>query len=194
MSQYIRVYRFLFGPGYTLRSVGDLIGSAVGAVTSAFGRTGDVVAVAGDYEASQVDNDSSVPGATVADALDALLSSGSEVLDITRDAAATIHSLRAVKLASDGIREVDITDAADLGAAIGLSLVAGSTSDPIDVRQKGLVEDSGLSLTAGLNVWIGSGGALTQTPPTGVAWSQVIGWAVDTHKIYITLSVPLALG
>jgi len=41
-------------------------------VTSVFGRVGDIVAVAGDYDASQVDNDSGVAGATVADALDTL--------------------------------------------------------------------------------------------------------------------------
>lgn len=43
-----------------------------GAVDSVFGRTGAVIAVASDYDASQIDNDSSVTGATVAAALDQL--------------------------------------------------------------------------------------------------------------------------
>lgn len=42
-------------------------------VTSVFGRVGAVVAQLNDYVASLVGNDSSVPGATVADALEALL-------------------------------------------------------------------------------------------------------------------------
>lgn len=42
-------------------------------VSSVFGRQGAVIAVLGDYAASLVTNDSSVPGATVADALDNLL-------------------------------------------------------------------------------------------------------------------------
>ena len=42
------------------------------AVSSVFGRVGAVVAVLGDYAASLVDNDSTVAGATVADALDTL--------------------------------------------------------------------------------------------------------------------------
>lgn len=42
------------------------------AVASVFGRTGAVVAAASDYDASQVDNDSGVTGATVAAALDQL--------------------------------------------------------------------------------------------------------------------------
>lgn len=47
-------------------------GGAGGAVTSVFTRTGDVVAAVGDYAASQVTNDSSVPGAQVNNAIDNL--------------------------------------------------------------------------------------------------------------------------
>jgi hypothetical protein len=47
-------------------------GGGGGAVASVFGRTGAVVAVAGDYAAGEVDNDSGVSGTTVKDALDAL--------------------------------------------------------------------------------------------------------------------------
>lgn len=50
---------------------------AVGPVSSVFGRVGAVTAATSDYDASQVDNDSSVSGATVADALNALSSSSS---------------------------------------------------------------------------------------------------------------------
>jgi hypothetical protein len=44
------------------------------AVASVFGRTGAVAAAASDYDASQVDNDSGVSGATVKDALNTLSS------------------------------------------------------------------------------------------------------------------------
>jgi len=44
-------------------------------VNSVFTRTGDVVALLSDYDASQVDNDSTVVGATVKDALETLESS-----------------------------------------------------------------------------------------------------------------------
>lgn len=50
----------------------EISASGGGAVDSVFTRTGPVVAAAGDYDASQVDNDSSVAGATVAAALDNL--------------------------------------------------------------------------------------------------------------------------
>ena len=49
-------------------------GGGGGAVASVFGRTGAVAAAASDYDASQVDNDSGVAGATVKDALNTLAS------------------------------------------------------------------------------------------------------------------------
>lgn len=45
-------------------------------VTSVFGRIGAVIATLGDYAASLISNDSSVPGATVKDALNNLLGGG----------------------------------------------------------------------------------------------------------------------
>lgn len=57
------------------------ISSGGDAVLSVFGRTGVVVAVSGDYSATLVTNDSSVSGATVAAALDALLALTGTVAD-----------------------------------------------------------------------------------------------------------------
>ncbi len=47
-------------------------GAQVNTVTLVYGRAGAVVSAASDYDASQVDNDSAVAGATVAEALDQL--------------------------------------------------------------------------------------------------------------------------
>ncbi len=60
-------------------------GGGGGAVASVFGRTGAVAAAASDYDASQVDNDSGVSGATVKDALDALASDVSGKQDSDAD-------------------------------------------------------------------------------------------------------------
>ncbi len=51
-----------------------------GGVSSVFGRSGVVVAALHDYDASQVDNDSTVPGATVKDALENLALETNETL------------------------------------------------------------------------------------------------------------------
>lgn len=50
-------------------------------VPSVFGRTGAILAVASDYDASEVDNDSGVAGATVKDALDTLAGQAAGLLD-----------------------------------------------------------------------------------------------------------------
>lgn len=58
-----------------LRYVQDLknyLDELVNVVVSVFGRAGAVVAATGDYDASQVDNDSQVAGASVKDALNTL--------------------------------------------------------------------------------------------------------------------------
>lgn len=61
-----------------------------GGVTSVFSRQGDVVAVTGDYAASNITNDSTVIGATVMEALDTLesgkLEAGDNVSDLVNDA------------------------------------------------------------------------------------------------------------
>ena len=51
------------------------------AVDSVFGRTGDVVAVASDYNASQVDNDSALPWTFVSDALNETIANDTVVDD-----------------------------------------------------------------------------------------------------------------
>jgi len=56
--------------------------AGAGAVTSVFARTGAVVAAASDYDASQIDNDSGVTGATVAAALDTLDAASAPVTDV----------------------------------------------------------------------------------------------------------------
>ena len=51
-------------------------------VDSVFGRIGPIIAVASDYDASQVDNDSGVAGATVAAALDTLAAGGGDIIEL----------------------------------------------------------------------------------------------------------------
>lgn len=68
-------------------------------VTSAFGRSGpDVLAVSGDYAASQVTNDSGVDGATVADAYDTLAAETLLKVEIGADLGGTTASPQVIKL------------------------------------------------------------------------------------------------
>lgn len=57
-------------------------GGGGGAVSSVFGRVGAVVAATGDYDGDQVDNVSTVPGASLSDALDYLLANAGAVASV----------------------------------------------------------------------------------------------------------------
>ncbi len=71
-------------------------------VVSVFGRTGAVAATASDYDASQIDNDSGVSGATVKDALDTLAGGVSGKQDADADLTALAGIAAAGLLARTG--------------------------------------------------------------------------------------------
>jgi hypothetical protein len=68
------------GDGVTAETVGDdvtvTIGGGAAPIDTVFSRTGTVIALASDYDASLVDNDSTVAGAFVDDALNTLKTAG----------------------------------------------------------------------------------------------------------------------
>ncbi len=119
-----------------------------GAITSVFTRTGAVVAAASDYDASQIDNDSSVTGAFVDDALNTLNSgkaatSHAHALgDLTGDSdditegATQLFFTTAEQSKLAGIEAAaDVTDAANVAAA-------GAVMDG-DFSANGLMERTG---------------------------------------------------
>lgn len=74
-------------PGLIVTAAGG-----VGSVSSVFSRTGVIVAALSDYDASQVDNDSSVVGATVKDALETLAGAGAgSITTLFADTAVITH-------------------------------------------------------------------------------------------------------
>ncbi len=111
-------------------------GGGGGAVTSVFGRTGAVAAAASDYDASQIDNDSGVGGATVAAALDTL-DGGKQDLD------ATLTALAALGTAAD---KIVYTTGVDTWAETTLSTLA-----------RGLLDDGNqTSMQTTIGVLVGS--------------------------------------
>jgi hypothetical protein len=72
-----------------------------GAVSSVFGRQGAVVAVAGDYDTDQVENVSTVPGATASEALNSLLTTDG-IQNVSSVSGATVTDALNTLLASAG--------------------------------------------------------------------------------------------
>lgn len=101
-----------------------------GGVLSFNGRVGAVVSIAGDYDAGQVDNDSGVPGATVADALDAL---SSRVVFFAVDENANEENYRVRQLGATGNFNFSFPVPDDFGTLIALDLVCTPLADLVAV-------------------------------------------------------------
>jgi len=103
-----------------------------GAVLSVFGRVGAVVAALNDYLASQVDNDSGVAGATVADALDTLALSSAPVSSVFGRVGAVVAALNdylASQVDNDsGVTGATVATALDTLAASIAALITGVSS------------------------------------------------------------------
>jgi hypothetical protein len=116
-------------------------------------------------------------------------------VDGTFDAGAAVSGHRAVVLLSDGrVRHADPADIADAHRVIGVSLNAAVANDPVKVRRFGDVSDASLTFTAGVPVFVGASGALTQAPPTppGSAFLLRIGAATAANALHVNPSPPLA--
>jgi hypothetical protein len=116
-------------------------------------------------------------------------------IDTTLNAAAAVSGHRAVALLGDGrVRHADPADIADAHRVIGVSLNAAVANDPVKVRRFGDVADASLSFSTGAPVFVGAGGALTQTAPVapGSAFLLRIGAATATNALHVNPSPPLA--
>jgi hypothetical protein len=114
-------------------------GGGAGNVSSVFGRIGAVVAATGDYDGDQVDNVSTVPGASLSDALDYLLSNAGAV--------ASVFGRTGVVVATAGDYDSDQVD--------NVSTVAGaSVSDALETLA---------AATGGVSTVFGRSGAVVAT-------------------------------
>ncbi len=121
-----------------------------------FGRTGAVAATASDYDASQVDNDSGVSGATVKDALDALASAKQAADgDLTAIAALSpsnddVIQRKAGAWTNRTMAQVK-TDLALTKSDVGL----GSVSNDAQLKAASNLSDVGSASTARTNLGLG---------------------------------------
>ena len=162
-------------------------------VASVFTRTGAVIAQAGDYSATQIDNDSSnVTGATVAAALDSL----DNLIDTHTHPQSEI-----VGLTTTLAGKSDVGHTHPVGEVTGLSAAAttaigtsvGELVGVIDVDgQPGLGTLDGTNLTntslntgSGIGTWQWQGGTLSGPPTQGQFYTNAsIPTGTDTIRIH----------
>lgn len=162
------------------RLVNELAGIGSGGVTSFEGRTGVVVATAGDYSASEVTNNSGVAGANVDDALDTL-DAGKQASDTDLTALAALSGTGLVaRTGAAAYAERTLT-----GPAAGVSVsngdgVAGNPTLALanDLAALEGLGSTGLAARTAADTWaqrtITAGDAITVSDGDGVAGNPAV--------------------
>lgn len=110
---------------------------------------------------------------------------------LQRTAGATLSALVVVYEDDDEVFALDKGDDAHIDQLLGLTVTAASIGNPINVQRTGAVDNSGWSWTPG-RVYLGAGGALTQTPATG-GNDVLIGRAVSATRLLLDIQDPIDL-
>lgn len=110
---------------------------------------------------------------------------------LQRPAGETVSALRMLYEQGGKVYALDYRDAAHIDLLLGVSLTAADIDQPLNVQRSGVIEDAGWGWTLG-RVWLGAGGALTQTPPVD-GFDVLIGAAVSATRITLNIQDPIKL-
>ncbi len=163
--------------------------ASAGLVSSVFGRIGAVVAVLGDYAASLITNNSTVTGATVADALDWLASHAGAVTSVFGRAGVVVavsgDYTSSLITDSSNLPGTTVTDALNYLAQASAAVAGGATPAlPFATnRYQVLTLDQNATPTvtippAGVESYLelvqSGAGAFTVTWPASVDWTDAL--------------------
>ena len=110
----------------------------------------------------------------------------------TRQTDAPLSALRVVWEDEQGVvRPLDAADADHIDLISGLAITAAAAPGDVQVQRSGPVDDTSWNWTPG-RVYLGAGGALTQTPPAG-AFDVLVGSAVSATRRIINFQDPIEL-
>lgn len=78
------------------------------------------------------------------------------------------------------------TDATHRNRVLGITEIAAASGDQIRIRRVGEITFAGWAWTPNAPIFVGTSGALTQTPPSGAAvFTQVVAVALSATTIYV---------
>lgn len=114
--------------------------------------------------------------------------------DETYIASIAISGHRIVALEEGELRYATNDSLDDAALTLGLSMNAAVMGDDVTVRRAGVVVNGGWSWVAGLPVWLGTNGHMTQTPPTSPAvFSLIVGQAVASDALNVRIDAAVLL-
>ena len=108
-----------------------------------------------------------------------------------RNAGETLSALRVVYELDDQVLALDCRDSAHIDLLLGLTLSASDPGQPLNIQRCGVLDDSGWNWQPG-RIWLGTAGALTQTPPTE-GFDVLIGAATSATRITLNIQDPIEL-
>lgn len=109
-----------------------------------------------------------------------------------RVAGEPISALRAVYELPDGtVWPLSADDAEHIDLLAGITITSAAAGQEITVQRAGPLDAAGLNLQPG-RVWLGMGGALTQTPPEN-GFDTLLGYATAEQRLYIDISESILL-
>lgn len=110
---------------------------------------------------------------------------------LQRAAGETLSALVVVYEEDGEVFALDKGDDAHIDQLLGLTATAASIGSPINVQRTGAVDNSGWAWAPG-RVYLGAGGALTQTPATD-GNDVLIGRAVSATRLLLDIQDPIDL-
>ena len=112
----------------------------------------------------------------------------------TRPASGAIGGQRMVIGNSDGsVSYADATNSAHLGKVLGMSINAANDGEVVTIQFLGYTEFNGWTWNTSLPIYASTNGTLTQTPPSGSGFSQIVAMAETATRIYLRLREPISL-
>lgn len=110
---------------------------------------------------------------------------------VQRLAGETLSALRVVYELAGQVFALDYRDAEHINLLLGVTLSAAQVGEPLNIQRLGAIDDDNWSWQPG-RVWLGSDGALTQTPPSD-GYDVLIGAAVASGRLLLNLQDPIEL-
>ena len=114
-------------------------------------------------------------------------------IDFTRTCGQTISALKLVTSDTDNrIIYAESGDTFEKSQVLGLALDAGAEDDLISVRAFGLVADPFFAFAAGVNLYLGASGVITDTPPS-TGFRVLVGKSLGIGEVFIDVSETIIL-
>jgi hypothetical protein len=102
-----------------------------------------------------------------------------------------VNAYQAVAVHADGLAYIaDAGNTADAGRIVGIAITSATTGNSLTVVQMGEIDNAGFLFTPGVRVYLGTSGALVQTPNAG-AFELPLGVALSASKLEAQIGLPI---